>query len=176
MSNNKYKVLLVEDDKNIASFIQTVLEDLGRITPQRFCKNDLVNLLCSSFAARAERDGAQLTIDAQLPQTLSLPEPELCSLLSNALENALNAVENLPPSRKWIKFYCTVKQNKLLIEIRNPYTGVIELSDGLPVAAQDGHGYGCRSIRSIVERHRGLCSFEPDGNIFKLRIVLPIKN
>ena len=29
MSNNKYKVLLVEDDKNIASFIQTVLETNG---------------------------------------------------------------------------------------------------------------------------------------------------
>ena len=44
MSNNKYKVLVVEDDKNIASFIQTVLESNGYqvITSERCCQGVLV--------------------------------------------------------------------------------------------------------------------------------------
>lgn len=43
MSNNKYKVLVVEDDKNIASFIQTVLEFNGYqvLTAER-CRQGLL--------------------------------------------------------------------------------------------------------------------------------------
>ena len=70
--------------------------------------------------------------------------------------------------------YCEVKQNKLLIEIKNPYSGEILMQNDVPVSPIKGHGYGCRSISTIIERHRGLCSFEPQDGIFTFRAVLPI--
>ena len=50
------------------------------------------------------------------------------------------------------------------------------MRDGLPVSGRDGHGYGCRSIQSIAEQHRGLCSFEPNEGLFTLRVMLPLEN
>ena len=46
MSNNKYKILLVEDDRNIASMIQTVLETNGYqvLTAQR-CQQGILMLI-----------------------------------------------------------------------------------------------------------------------------------
>ena len=70
--------------------------------------------------------------------------------------------------------YSRLQRNKLLIEIKNSYTGEITMQDGLPVTDQEGHGYGCRGIRSIVEHHHGLCAFESENGIFTLGAVLPV--
>ena len=42
------------------------------------------------------------------------------------------------------------------------------------IAAQQGHGFGCRSIRAIVQQHHGLYTFSPEQGIFTLQIVLPL--
>lgn len=147
---------------------------MEEITPKRYCENELVNLLSSSFFGKAKRLGIRLTVNAKLPQKLSISDTELCSVLSNSLENALKAVSSLDESLKWVELYCSIKLNKLLIEVRNPYAGEIVMQDSLPVSNQAGHGYGCRSIQTITERYHGLCSFEPENGVFTLRVVLPM--
>ena len=159
------------------AYIKQVCSDVESITPACFCDNELVNLLCSSFSAKAKSTGVRLSIDAKLPKQLSIPDTELCALLSNGLENALRAAQSLDVADQWVKLYCGVRANKLLIEIKNPYAGKIELKDGLPISKRTGHGFGLQSIQNIVNRHRGLSSFETnDHGIFTLRVVIPLLN
>ena len=157
-----------------AAYIKNVQADIEAITPRRFCENQLVNLLCSSFTDKAQRQGTVLTVDASLPNDVAISDTELCSLLSNGLENALHAVADLPADRKQISLYCGVRQNKLLIEIRNPCAGPIAMRDGLPVSDREGHGYGCRSIQAIAQRNGGLCVFSARQSQFLLQIMLPV--
>lgn len=156
------------------AYIKNVQTDIEAITPRRFCENHLVNLLCSSFTDKAQRQGTVLTVDASLPNDVAISDTELCSLLSNGLENALHAVADLPADRKQISLYCGVRQNKLLIEIRNPCAGPIAMRDGLPVSDREGHGYGCRSIQAIAQRNGGLCVFSAQQGQFLLQIMLPV--
>jgi len=109
-----------------------------------------------------------------LPQNLSVSDTELCSVLSNGLENALHAVEKLDEPSRWVELYCGIRLNKLLIEIKNPYLGQIPMHDGLPISNQKGHGYGCRNIRAIAEHNRGHCTFEPVDGLFTLRVMFPM--
>ena len=155
-------------------YIKKVRADIDVIVPKRFGENELVNLLCSSFSAKAERMGARLKVEAAVPALLPVSDTELCALLSNGLENALNAVGELEENLRWVEFYCGVRLGKLLIEIRNPYTGQILFRDGLPAAAQQNHGHGCRSIQTITQTHQGLCAFSAEGNVFTLRVALPM--
>lgn len=157
-------------------YIKAVQNDVDAITPKRFCENELVNLLCSSFVQKAEQQGILLTVKAKLPRQLSISDRELCSILSNGLENALHAVAPLEDSRKWAKLFCGLHRNKLLIEIKNPYEGEVLIQDGLPFSAQTGHGYGCRSILSITEQNGGLCAFETESGVFTLQIILPLRD
>ena len=155
-------------------YIKTVMADLDAITPKRFCENEIVNLLCSSYDNKAKRLGVQLKISAMLPKDISLSDTELCSAISNGLENALRAASqpNLP--NKWVEFSCNVKQNKIFIQIQNPYTGQVAIRDGLPISKRDGHGYGCYSIQTIAQRNGGLCSFEAKDGLFSLRLFFPM--
>ena len=115
-------------------------------------------------------------LDVKLPQNLSITDPELCSVLSNALENALKAMGNLENDRKWVSLYCGIRLGKLLIEVKNPYDGEVVMKDGLPVSDNDGHGFGTVSIRAIAERRGGICTFKAEESVFEFRFMLPIKN
>ena len=159
-----------------AAYIRKVQSDIETITPRRYCENELVSLLCSSFAEKAQHAGARLDVDARLPQALDISDAELCAVLSNALENALHAVAALPEKERTVSLYCAVRLGKLLIEVKNPYAGELTLSpDGRPVTARKGHGYGCQSIQTIAARSGGLCEFKASCGTFCLQIVLPLK-
>lgn len=154
-------------------FVKAVQTDLDAITPKQFCENGTVNLLCASYDRKAQRRGVQLTIRAIAPENLPLSDTELCSVVSNGLENALLAASDPALADKRIDFLCEVKQNKLFIQIQNTYSGQVIIRDGLPVSSQDGHGYGCHSIQTIVQRNGGHCSFEAENGLFSLRLFVP---
>ena len=166
--------LAADQPQQAKEYIQKVQADVDSITPRHFCENELVNLLCSSFSDKAARIGARFTVAAKLPKALSVSDTELCSILSNGLENALHAVASLDESLKWVEMHCGIRRNKLLIEIKNPYAGKITMRDDLPVSSREGHGYGCRSIRSIAIQNRGLCTFEAEHGVFTLRVMIPL--
>jgi len=67
---------------------------MDTITPTCFCENETVNLILSAFATKAKQGSTMLTVDAKLPDLLPFSDTELCSLLSNALENAIQATKN----------------------------------------------------------------------------------
>ena len=162
------------DTAQAGEYIRKIQSDVDAITPHRYCENAMVNLLCSSFASKAERAGIRLDMKVAAPKSLPLSDTELCAILSNGLENALHAAQSVDPALRQIDLYCGVKLNKFLIEIRNPYLGEISMQNGLPVSGQEGHGYGCRSIRAVTEHHRGLCSFTTERGIFAVRVVIPM--
>ena len=169
--------LLINNNLHQAEeYIKKVQSDIEEITPKRFCENETANLLCSYFLKTADRIGVRLAFDVKLPKELSITDPELCSVLSNALENALKAVKNLESDRKWVSLYCGIRLGKLLIEVKNPFDGELVIKDGLPVSDNNGHGFGTVSIRAIAERRGGICTFKAEENVFELRFMLPIKS
>ena len=155
-------------------YIHRVQSEVEALSVRRYCENELVNLLCSSFAERARRRGIRLTVSVRLPAELGLPDTELCSMLSNGLENAFRAVEALDEARRTVELYCSVRLNKLLLEIKNPYDGELVMCDGLPVSDRAGHGYGCRSMQEIASRRGGLFELSAEGGVFVLRLALPL--
>lgn len=167
--------LAADNPKQAAEYVKKVQADVDAIVPRCFCENDTINLLCSSFADRAEQQGVLMKVDVRVPVSLSIPDTELCAVMSNGLENALRATVILNEPHKWIEVYCEVKHNKLLIEIKNPYVGEITMQNGLPITDKTGHGFGCNSIRTITEHNRGLCSFESENGVFTLRVILPLQ-
>ena len=146
--------------EEIKEYLRTAQSDMDAITPMRFCENETVNLILSAFAAKAKQTGILLTVDAKLPDSLTYSDTELCSLLSNALENAMHACENIADSNKrHIKLRMYSRNNKLCIDIRNSYQTEPIFHHGLPISKEQGHGFGTKSMVHIVEKHGGVYHF-----------------
>lgn len=162
--------------EGIKEYLKTAQSDIDAITPVRFCENETVNLILSAFSARAAKAGVLLSVDAKLPATIPLSDTEICSLLSNSLENAINAAAACPDSlHRTVTVKVLIHKNKLLISTDNSYLGEIKMKDGLPQSPFESHGYGTRSIAAIANAHGGQALFNVEGGVFSLKIMLPLE-
>lgn len=153
--------------EEIKEYLRIAQSDIDAITPVRFCENETVNLILSSFASKAKQSKITLTIEAKLPESIPFSDTELCSLLSNALENAIQACENIDDiSKRIIKLRIYSKNNKLCIDIRNSYQTEPIFHQDLPVSKEQGHGFGTKSMAHIVEKHGGVYQFSVNDGWF----------
>jgi len=159
----------------LKTYLNTAQSDVDGITPARFCKNETVNLILSTFFTKASYVGINMTVDVTLPSSIPISGTALCSLLSNGLENAISAAACLDPERRTVSVKITIHMAKLLILIENPYVGEILMKDGIPLTSLEGNSYGARSITTIADAHGGQAIFSAEHGIFTLKIMLPLR-
>lgn len=138
---------------------------------EHFCGNEILNFVISDYAARCERESVAFNCAIEL-DSLAADEIMFASILSNALDNALNAQKALPADRRSIKLMLKKSGEKLLLSVKNPVSDRVIFSDGLPLSGKNGHGYGTQSIRYLTECLGGNCQFSVQDDTFILRVVL----
>ena len=155
-------------------YIQEVYSEIRSNQITVFCKNEVANLIFSTFAERARDCGIPITIRADIPQTIPVSESDLCVLLSNALENALHACQkrNQRGLSGTIEVFVNEKSGKLFLQFTNSCDETIAFSRGIPLTDSPGHGFGVRSICAIVDRYGGICDFAVKDNRFILRVLI----
>ncbi len=138
---------------------------------EHYCKNAVVNCVLSAFAAKCKEEKVDFTYVIGV-EDLPVDDIVFSTILSNALDNALNAQKELPEERRYVKLMLKFLKGKLLLSVKNPTGTVPAFADGLPLSPKAGHGYGTKSIRYMTERLGGHCQFDVQDHIFSLRVVL----
>jgi two-component system, LytTR family, sensor histidine kinase AgrC len=165
------------DLQKIKEYLAITEADIDTLTPVRYCENETINLILSSFVNKARKIQVTIHADVKLPEELAVNDTELCALLSNALENAITAAAQVE-NEKLRKVYIHAINNgdKLVISTENAYVGKIDMEGDLPKSnkKEAGHGFGIKSMVDIVERHGGLYSFEIEGGVFILQLLIPL--
>ncbi|MCD2493371.1 ATP-binding protein [Lacrimispora sp. NSJ-141] len=153
------------------------LSELGAVFEEtkvrKFCLNPAVNSVLSVFAEQAGKERTTLHFDVDFPKEVPLSPLDLGVVLSNALENAINACRDVEPGRRgiWLKF--RFFGDKLIFEVRNPYTGnVVFDKDGLPLSTREGHGTGSRSIAAFAKKYHSTLDFKAQDGMFTLRLLV----
>lgn len=162
--------ITAEDMENLQKYVGALRTEIAATVIQKYCANEAVNLILSSFSSLAGEKGIRLVITANIPDSIAIPDVDICTLLSNGLENAIHAVEHT--KNPWIQVDCNLYKGKLVIQIKNPYLGDIHFRHGIPQSSQPGHGIGAFSIKAITEKYGGVYSFEADDGVFVLRVIL----
>jgi C4-dicarboxylate-specific signal transduction histidine kinase len=153
-------------------YIKDVMDLSDKTARKKLCENEIVNMILSSYESKIKEQGIQFSHTIELPEKLPFSDVDFTSILSNGLENAIHAVSSLPLEKRQISLKLKMKEEKLLLSIRNPCGSPVELINGLPKAMEEGHGLGTRSIRYVTEKLRGNCQFLTKDGEFILRVVL----
>lgn len=162
----------LEDDTEKAKAMITAYSSLIDGTKiEHFCKIDTINYVLSDFNTKCKANQVSFHWTVELTDFI-IDEILFSSILSNALDNALNAQKYLAPSERHIKLLLKITEGKLLLSIKNTIKKEPVFIDGLPISTQKGHGYGTQSIRYTTERLGGKCQFSVQDNQFILRVIL----
>lgn len=165
-------VALEEGDlEHAKKMVASYTDSVEKTTVRRFCENNTVNYVLSHYAARCEAQKIHFQTDVEIGRELP-DELFFSTILSNALDNALNAQQELPEKKRIIKVLLKNNDGRLLLSVKNSIRQVPKFVDGLPVSNRIGHGYGTQSIRYLTERLGGNCQFSVQNDMFVLRVIL----
>lgn len=143
-----------------------------RTAVRRYCTNETVNIVLSSFSSDINKHGITADLRAAVPGTVHVDDADLFSVLSNALENAINAASAAPEGKRFVDLDLRLEDGQLLLLVSNTFGRAPHMVDGMPVAQHAGHGFGTKSIKLAVERMNGNCQFRINGDRFELRAVM----
>lgn len=103
---------------------------------------------------------------------------DLYSLFGNALDNAIEAVEQFEEQEKRQIDVLVYKQQRfLVVNIINPIGEPIELENELPITTKRDknlHGFGVRSMKYIVKKYDGFFNITQEDGCFSLKFLFPI--
>lgn len=139
---------------------------------QRICENETANAVLTAKAEVMRQAGLIPDFVVALPEPLPLADTDLCALLGNALDNAMEAAAQAED--KMVVARCKVHKGLFMLRVENALDG--EVLPGLPTTKQDpcAHGLGLPSMREIALRNGGTLQSEAKDGRFELLICIPV--
>lgn len=152
------------------TYIAEACEEIDSARVVQHFEDESMNLILSSYVAKAEELGISVEISIASSDFSRFTVPDLCSLLANALENAIHAcVQIADSSKRFIAVRIYSKNHKLCIDIRNSYHVEPVFEQGLPVSREEGHGFGTRSMAHVIGKYHGVCRFSAKDGVFSFQ-------
>lgn len=139
--------------------------------------NDILDLVIAERALIVQKENINLSIIADGSVLSNMKQSDCYSLFMNIMDNAIDAVKELPKDQREISLAVRESMGMILIHEVNPFQGTLNFKDGLPQTTKRDsmyHGFGTKSIKGIVDSYSGDCEISiKDNNIYVLNILLP---
>lgn len=140
-----------------------------------FCDNLALNSLIGYYNELSKNAGSAFNASISLPEEAILPDMDLCAIVSNLLENAVEACARMNSQDKFIHLKISSTTKFLLtIIIENSYEGeILRSGDTFLSSKKKGRkGIGISSVLNIIEKYNGISKFEYQDQLFKVSILL----
>lgn len=164
-----------EDWDAIKRYLDLLDEDLTTVDTVIKTGNPMTDAILNSKISLARSKHIQVVADACIPLKLSSSEIDLCCIIGNLFDNAIEASVKLPEDRRVIRVYMDMRNTQLYISFTNFTAGKKLKKEGglFPSTKGEGHGFGLVRIDAIVERLDGYISRNSEDGAFTTEILLP---
>ena len=139
---------------------------------RRVCENEAANAVLSAKAEAMEREGVTADLAVSLPKDLPVADVDLCALLGNALDNAIEGSRGGADRRITVR--CKADKGLLMLRVENTLGGEVKPDLATTKADKAAHGFGIPGMREIAERYGGTLDAGPREGRFELVVCLPV--
>ena len=164
-----------EDWDAIKRYLDLLDDDLTTMDTVIKTGNPMADAILNSKISLAKSKNIQVIADADIPLTLKSSEIDLCCIIGNLFDNAIEASLKLPEDRRMIRVYMDMRNTQLYISFTNLTAGKKLKKEGKLFRSTKGkgHGFGLVRIDAIVERLDGYISCNSEDGAFTTEILLP---
>lgn len=139
--------------------------------------NVMADAILNSKLSLARARKIAINAKANVPEKLGIPEIDLCVIIGNLLDNAMEAcLKQKEAEERFIRLYIGVLKGQLYITITNSVGGPILKQGKEYLTTKDGnsHGFGLMRIDRIVAKYNGYLNRQHEEGAFATEILLPL--
>ena len=171
-------IILEELSKNkeiMLDYIHTLIEQVPP-ADYRFCENEIVNAVVSHYAILCKEKNITYEYKLDIPETnSSIIDSSLCAIVSNLLENAIEACTKVEEKHRYIRLHASMQYKMLTITMDNSFNGIVYKHDtSFFSTKRDDIGIGTASIHSLAKKLNGEASFDYDLDTFYSSVFIEI--
>lgn len=161
----------------VSRYLDELDMDLSTVETIVKTGNPMTDAILNSKISLARSKDITVIADAHIPVKLNLSEIDLCCILGNLFDNAIEASLKLPKEQRLIRVYMDMKNTQLYISFTNFTSGkkLSKVSGSFRTTKGEGHGFGLVRIDMIVKRLDGYLSQNSEDGAFTTEILLPQK-
>lgn len=161
----------IEEAKNYLNALEQDLDDIYELVDSG---NLNVDAILNSKLSMALKKDIALDYKATVPPKLKVTDLDLCVILGNLIDNAMEACETVESGR-FIRLYIGVFKQQLYISLSNATSEVVRKLDEEYITHKRGnHGHGLKRINLEVEKYGGYINRKNEPGIFVTEIMLPL--
>ncbi|MBD9116230.1 MAG: ATP-binding protein [Clostridiales bacterium] len=170
------KVLAANGDMDaLKAYLDELDTDLNTVDTVVKTGNPMADAILNSKISLARSRNIPTQVDAHIPVKLKMSELDLCCIIGNLFDNAMEASMALPEEKRMIRVYMDMKGTQLYISFTN-FTAAKKLNKvgkGFRTSKGEGHGFGLVRIDDIVSRYDGYLSRNSEDGAFTTEILIP---
>ena len=170
------KVLAEKGDlEAIKEYLNKLDEDLATVDTVVKTGNAMADAILNSKISLAKSRGINVKVDAHVPVKLKMSELDLCVILGNLFDNAIEASLPLLEEERLIRVYMVMKNTQLYISFTNFTASKKQTKEAnlFKTTKGDGHGFGLVRIDSIIEKLDGYLSRNSEDGAFTTEVLIP---
>lgn len=165
------QLLSHEKYKEAIQYLDELQSPVQGMTDTVWTGDETVDYLINSKAATATANGIQLQTQVEFPRHTNIRSADLCAILGNLLDNALEAARQVPePEQRFVHLTIRRINQMLVIKVENSFSAPPVKKNGLLKTTKEEsglHGWGLKIAQAAAEKYDGMVQTTYTGNTFR---------
>lgn len=172
---------LIDEKKyeELKDYFAKFLTHLESISSLFDCGNNTVSAIINMEIVKSKESHIDIMTNINIPHKLPFDDCDLCSILSNLIDNALEALNREGNDDKKIYVTMNIINDYLHIQVKNKISILEDEKNILAFKSSKKdpqiHGIGHKIVERLVDKYNGLCDFNIDKDMFVAEIMLDMK-
>ncbi len=172
------KIQLAEGNyEGLGQYLSELADDINTVDTVVKTGNVMADAILNSKLSAAEKLNIKTNVKANIPDGLPLTDVELCAVIGNLLDNAVEACAKIPETQRFIRIYMGKLKNQFYLSVQNS-AGEVKRSGHTYFSTKPNesgsHGYGIFRIDRIVKKYNGYVNRQNEEGVFATEIMFQL--
>ena len=168
-------LLCIPDKQAVDEYLQRLLNQYQQPARLELCKNRFVNDLMSLYARQCEEEKIDLRCSISIPADIEIDELDLCIVIGNLMQNAIDACTRLQSGR-YIHVNVRYENRKLFLVMENSFDGIVLRNGARIISRKRNGGIGLLSVQRITDAEGNDFDFTFDDHAFTAMVTISAKS
>lgn len=161
--------------EGIEAYLDKLERELDRVDTLVKSGNLMTDAILNSKLTLARRKDVLVNCTAKLPEQLPVEDVDLCVILGNLLDNAIEGCGRMEKGDRFLRVYLAVNGNQLYFSVQNSAKEEPDFEERNYITKKRGnHGLGMKRVKAAVDKYQGYLNLANEPGIFAAEVTMPV--
>lgn len=167
--------LALGDMESAKAYLDGLEKELDRVDTLVKSGNLMTDAILNSKLTLARRRGIKVNCKADLPERLPVEDVDLCVILGNLLDNAIEACGQIEGEGRFLRIYMKVNGSQFYLSVQNSAREEPDFNERNYITKKRGnHGLGMKRVKAAVDKYQGYLNLANEPGIFAAEVTMPL--